>query len=97
MNESETEHPKTVLRELTAEPDSTRSPIRYRLTEGLVDGRPSYDITCQAEEGWYENEVVLVDVTSEREQAERLLTDLQQGGVTPYALGETVEEWLLLL
>ena len=84
-----------ILRECIAYPDEGRSAIRYRLMEGELDGRPTYDIRCQAEEGWYQEVAVVLDVTSEKETAERLLADLWRGEVTPYALVETVSEWLL--
>jgi len=42
----------------------------------------------------YETEAYLFDVTSDAATAGRLLFLLWEGAVTPYALAETVEEWI---
>lgn len=70
--------------------------ITYRLMEGETDGRPSYSVFCFAEDGrgLYEEAAFLPDVTSDAGKAEALLTMLYDGAVTPYALTETVAEWI---
>lgn len=76
--------------------DEALPALTYRLLEETFDGRPGFSLLCYAEEGsgLYQTEAYLPDVTTEAETAERLLFLLQEGGVTPYALAETVAEWL---
>jgi hypothetical protein len=61
-----------------------------------VEGRDSFSLQCVAPQGTalYESEAYLFDVTSDAATAERLLFLLWEGAVTPYALAETVEEWM---
>ena len=76
--------------------DDTLPTLTYRLYEGRVEGRPSFSLRCFAphDAPLYEIEAYLFDVTSDAATAERLLFLLWEGAVTPYALAETVEEWI---
>ncbi len=86
----------TIKAERIRPADGRLPALIYRLLEEKTDGRPAFSFLCYAEEGTslYETEAYLPDVTSDAETAERLLFLLWEGGVTPYALAETVAEWL---
>lgn len=77
--------------------DDTLPTLTYRLYEGRVEERRSFSLCCLApkEALLYESEAYLFDVTSDVEVAERLFAILCDGAVTPYALSEVVEEFLV--
>jgi len=76
--------------------DETLPTLTYRLYEGRVEGRVAFSLHCFAPKGTalYESEAYVFDVTSDAATVERLLLLLWEGAVTPYALAETVEEWV---
>ncbi len=87
---------ESVVYQRTRAADKTLPALTYCLLESRVDGRCSFSICCRGAEAGalYEREAFVRDVTSEREVARRLVDLLYEGVVTPYALAETVTEWL---
>ena len=90
------EKQERVVYERTRAADRTLPALTYCLLENRVDDRSSFSICCRGAEAGalYEREALVRDVTSDGEAARRLVDLLCEGIVTPYALAETVTEWL---
>ncbi len=87
----------TLIDEGVAPGDNILPTLRYRLLCSEVDGRPAYSVFCTFDrptDATHTPAAYLFDVTSSEETGRRLLASLCRGRVTPFALAETVIEWL---
>jgi len=79
-----------VQKRLMRETQCLASQARYYLLEGTPE-EPSYGIQVELDG----EEAAVWDLSPSREKVQELLASLIRGGVTPVALRDIVDDWLL--